>query len=283
VPQQIPSDAIATVPRLACLLVPLFPLAARLRSEPELKGELVAIFEGNGNAARVVAASRPARRAGVEPGMTLPQARALVGKLVARARDRECERAAREALLEIADSFSPRVEDAGDGVVYLDLDGLPSLARVATDHQSQITNHQSLPAHNSQLTTDDFFLDAEKRLARDILAALDKASLPARAGLSSSKLAARVAAGLPDTPTVVPPGQEAEFLAPLPLDRLSPELETAAMLSRWGIRSIGDLARLPEREVASRLGESGRPPRLPSVKGGWKTAASSICPDGRSV
>ena len=229
--------------RLACLLVPLFPLAARLRSEPELKGEAVAIFEGNGNAARVVAASRPARRAGIEPGMTLPQARALIGKLVARSRDRECERAAEEALLEIADSFSPRVESAGDGVIYVDLDGLPSLR-----YQTPLSAGEGRGEGPS----------AELHLMREILATLDKASLPARAGVASSKLAARVAAGLPDTPTIVPSGEEAAFLAPLSLDRLSPELDMAATLARWGIRTIGELARLPEGEVASRLGESGR-------------------------
>ena len=44
---------------------------------------------------------------------------------VARGRDAESERAAQEALLEIADGFSPRVEDAGGGVLYFDLDGVP--------------------------------------------------------------------------------------------------------------------------------------------------------------
>ena len=56
----------------------------------------------------------------------------------------------------------------------------------------------------------------------------------------------------------MPAGEEAAFLAPLPLLRLSPELEIAETLARWGIRSIGDFARLPEGEVASRLGEMGR-------------------------
>jgi nucleotidyltransferase/DNA polymerase involved in DNA repair len=120
---------------LACLHVPLFPLAARLRSEPDLKGEAVAVFEGNGNAARVVAATRKAREKGLQPGMTLPQARSIFPKLLARARDRESERAAQEALLEIADSFSPRVEDAGEGLVYFDLEGLPQL-READSQQS---------------------------------------------------------------------------------------------------------------------------------------------------
>ena len=112
---------------LACLYVPLFPLAARLRSEPELKEEAVVVCEGNGGAARVVAATRKARRAGIEPGMTLPQARAILPKLLARGRDRAGERAAQEALLEVAEAFSPRVEDGGEGVAYLELDGHPLL------------------------------------------------------------------------------------------------------------------------------------------------------------
>jgi nucleotidyltransferase/DNA polymerase involved in DNA repair len=110
--------------RIACLSVALFPLAARLRCEPELTHEALVIVEGSGNAARVLAATRLARRAGVRPGLTLPQARALTPKLVARPRDEECEQAAQEALIEVAESFSPRVEDAGEGTVYLDLAGL---------------------------------------------------------------------------------------------------------------------------------------------------------------
>ena len=220
---------------IACLFVPLFPLAARLRSEPELKEEAVAILEGNGNAARVVAATRQARKAGIEPGMTLPQARARIPKLVARGRDGECERTAQEALLEVAESFSPRVEDAGEGVVYVDLEGHPKLA----------DSRQSMA-------------DRTKALAGEILRAAERASLPARAGVASSKLAARIAAGLPDSPTIVPEGEESRFLAPLPLGRLGPQLEIAATLERWGLHSIGEFAKLPEGEVSSRLGEIGR-------------------------
>ena len=112
------------MPRIACLYLPLFPLAARLRSEPELTREALAVVEGNGNAARVVAATRLARSAGLRPGLTLPQARALCPKLVARPRDADCERAAQEALLEVAEAFSPHVEDAGEGIAYLDADGI---------------------------------------------------------------------------------------------------------------------------------------------------------------
>ena len=230
------TDRATPHPRLACITVPLFPLAARLRSEPELKGESVAVFEGNGNAARVLAATRPARKAGIRQGMTLPQARAILPKLVARGRDGESERAAQESLLEIADAFSPRVEDAGEGTLYLDLAGIPGLSPT--------------PGVSPER--------AESLLGQRLIAAVEAAGLPSRAGIAGSKLAARVAASLPESPKVVPEGEEAVFLAPLPLDRLSPEIEIASRLAQWGIRCVGELARLPEGEVASRLGEVGR-------------------------
>jgi len=219
------------MPRIACLVLPLFPLAARLRSEPELLREALVVVAGNGNAARVVNATRAARAAGVRPGLTLPQARALCPKLVARPRDGECERAAQEALLEVAEGFSPRVEDAGEGVAYLDVDG--------SEH------HYPGPS-------------PELELGRSLMRAAEGAGLPARAGIASSKLAARVAAGQPEPPVVVPAGEEAAFLAPLPLARLSPELDVATTLERWGVRSVGELAKLPPSRVASRLGRLGR-------------------------
>jgi protein ImuB len=219
------------VTRLAALFVPRFPLAARLRSEPDLKDEAVAVFQGNGNAARVVAATRRARKAGVRAGMSLPQARALLPKLTARARDETCERVAQESLLEIAESFSPRIEDAGEGVVYLELTGL----------------ERHFPGESPE---DD--------LGHALTVATAKANLPAWIGIASSKLAARVAAEQPNSPTVVPAGEEASFLAPLPLNRLSAETGVLETLQRWGIRSVGDFARLSKNEIVSRLGDAGQ-------------------------
>ncbi|MCA1580690.1 MAG: hypothetical protein LC796_04720 [Acidobacteria bacterium] len=136
----------------------------------------------------------------------------------------------------MADSFSPRVEDAGEGSVYLDLDGLPGLRP-----KEDVTAER-----------------AESLLGQRLIAAVEASGLPARVGIAGSKLAARVAASLPDSPKVVPEGEEARFLAPLPLDRLAPAIEIGSRLAQWGIGSIGELARLPEGEVASRLGELGR-------------------------
>ena len=217
--------------RIACLFTPLFPLVARLRSEPELRREAVAILQGNGNASRVVAAARRARQVGIRPGMSLPQARALLPNLTVRARDMACEKAAQETLLEIAESFSPRVEDAGEGVVYLELDGLD----------------RHFPGDRP-----------EQDLGHALTVTTDKAGLNTWVGIASSKLAARVAAELPASPNLVPAGEEASFLAPLPLHSLAAEAEILETLERWGIRSVGDFAKLPKNEVVSRLGETGR-------------------------
>ncbi|HSL84361.1 MAG TPA: DNA polymerase Y family protein, partial [Thermoanaerobaculia bacterium] len=227
-----------TAVRIACLTVPLFPLAARLRSEPELDGEALAVLEGQGDRARVVGATRTARKSGVRPGMTLPQARAVLPGLVARGRDPECERAAEEALLEVAEGFSPRVEDAGEGRVYLEAAGLERRFPAASPAASEAISEE-----------------AAGRARADAARA---AGLPVWVGIAGSKLAARVAAEEGRAPTVVPPGEEARFLAPLPLERLTPEVRVATTLERWGVRSIGDLASLPEAEVASRLGAAGR-------------------------
>ncbi len=212
--------------------MPLFPLAARLRSEPELAQEALAVLAGNGSAARVVAATRLARRAGIRPGFTLSQARARLPKLIARPRDAECERAAQEALLDVAESFSPRLEDAGEGLAYLDACGL----------------ERHYPGESP-----------DEELGRALMLAAEKrAGVPIRVGIAASKLAARLAASRPHSPTLVPAGGEVEFLAPLPLATLTPQAATLATLSSWGVSSLGELARLPRDEVASRLGPAGQ-------------------------
>src|SRR5205814_434407 len=68
---------------------------------------------------------------------------------------------------------------------------------------------------------------------------------------------ARLAAKHGDGTEVVPAGVEQGFLAPLPLTCLGPPPEIASTLQRWGVHRLGDLARLPAAEVATRLGPAG--------------------------
>ena len=106
-------------------------------------------------------------------------------------------------------------------------------------------------------------------MARSIKAAIRAESrLTASVGVATTKLVAKVASDLekPDGLVVVAPGTEAEFLAPLPISRLWGVGEkTAAALAEFGVRTIGDLAALPDDLLARRFGKQGR--CWPSARG----------------
>jgi protein ImuB len=57
---------------------------------------------------------------------------------------------------------------------------------------------------------------------------------------------------------VVDSGEEAAALAPLPLSVLDLTEEQAETFSLWGIRTLGMLAALPEKELVARMGQAGR-------------------------
>ena len=79
-------------------------------------------------------------------------------------------------------------------------------------------------------------------------------------GVASSKSVAKIASDMdkPDGLTIVPPGSEREFLAPLSVDTLwgiGPK--TAARLVEDGVRTIGDLASRTEEWFRDRFGRTG--------------------------
>jgi DNA polymerase-4 len=127
-----------------------------------------------------------------------------------------------------------------------------------------------------QISIDEAFLDissldeSPERIARGLQAGIrDELGLPSSIGIASNKLVAKIATevgkktargdGAPFGLTVVPPGKEAEFLAPLPADMLwGVGPKTAARLAELGIHTIGDIARWPEAQLARLFGENGR-------------------------
>ena len=118
--------------RIACLLVPDLPLHAELRASPDLRGLPLAITSGPGARAEILAVSREAARHSVRTGQTLPQARAVCPEIEVRIASPILERTAREALLDIALSLSPRAALAprasgafvSEGAVFLDASGV---------------------------------------------------------------------------------------------------------------------------------------------------------------
>ena len=79
-------------------------------------------------------------------------------------------------------------------------------------------------------------------------------------GVATSKSAAKIASDMdkPDGLTVVPPGTERDFLAPLGVDKLwGVGPKTAARLTEEGVHTIGDLAARPPEWLQARFGRTG--------------------------
>ena len=104
-------------------------------------------------------------------------------------------------------------------------------------------------------------LGSGETIARRLKQAIrDETALTASVGVAASKLVAKVASDLrkPDGLTVVAPGTEAAFLAPLPIRRLwgvGPKLE--ASLAKLGITTVGELAALDPARLERRVGTHG--------------------------
>lgn len=126
-----------------------------------------------------------------------------------------------------------------------------------------------------QISIDEAFLDVTllpadaEQIARRLQADIrDGLGLPCSLGVASNKLVAKIAtnigkagvahAGPPNAVLVVPAGQEAAFLAPLPVRELwGVGPRTAEQFARLGIHTIGDLARWPPADLARHFGKHG--------------------------
>ncbi len=267
-PLQCGAPANATAPaanrRIACILVADFPLAAAVRQSPELRDRPLVLIESAGRRDPTGVAnmecrfvSARARAMGVRAGMTVARARAAAAGLAVASRSPAAEASAAEALVDVAVSLSPLVEAGADGEVYLDLGGLKRF------HQRLRANpyregdgsaaDESSPAEERP--------DAETALAQEALGRVAQLGMEAAAGIASSKEVALLAARCGGA-RVIAAGREEEFLNWLPLDLLELDgaggersgAELEQRLARWGIRRLGELARLDIRAAGSRLG-----------------------------
>jgi DNA polymerase-4 len=96
-----------------------------------------------------------------------------------------------------------------------------------------------------------------RQVKDEVRAAVD---LTISVGVATTKLVAKIASDLrkPDGLVVVPPGTEAAFLAPLEIGRLwGVGAKTAAVLKEDSVRTIGDLAALPDDLLTRRFGSTG--------------------------
>ncbi len=209
-----------------------FFAAVEQRDRPELRGRPVIVGGGGpGDRGVVSTASYEARRFGVHSAMPLRTAGRLCPQGVFLPVDGRKYQAEGRRVMAILRRFTPQVQPVSIDEAFLD-----------------VTASRAL------------FGDGEA-IGRAIKAAVrDEVGLTVSVGVAATKLVAKVASDLrkPDGLVVVPPGEEAAFLAPLPIARLWGVGEkTAVALADYGVVTIGDLAALPPEVLARRLGKHG--------------------------
>jgi protein ImuB len=210
----------------ACVHAAEFPAQALLRLRPDLRSEPIAVIEGRPPHEFVCAMNRPALQKGAALGMTRLDAEGL-GGIRLLSRSLETEAAARSVLLECAARFSPRIEEASHGTAcafVLDISGTERL------------------------------FGPPMQLAGRLRAALADAGFRVSIAVSANYDAARMKAAVIHGVAVIAEGEEASALAKQPMASLDLEEEPGETFALWGIRTLGELAALPEVELITRLG-----------------------------
>jgi DNA polymerase-4 len=213
-----------------------FFCAVEEQRDPSLHGKPFAVGGRPDQRGVVASCSYAARQFGVRSAMPMSRALRLCPLLLIVHHHFDLYHAASDKVMDILRNTTPLVEQISIDEAFLDVSGLPEAAEVI--------------AH---------------RLQAKINETLD---LPCSLGVATNKLVAKIAnnvgksgaqAGMPPNAIkVVPPGQEAEFLAPLPAgDLWGIGPKTAERLAELGLHTIGDLARWPEDDLARRFGKGG--------------------------
>jgi DNA polymerase IV len=205
-----------------------FYASVEQRDDPRLRGRPVIVGAGV-----VLAASYEAKAYGVRTAMGGAQARRLCPRAVVVSPRMAAYTEASRAPFAVFDDTTPLVEALSIDEAFLDVGGLRRVAG-------------SPP-------------EIAARLRAEVLA---RVGLPITVGVARTKFLAKVASAVakPDGLLVVPPEDELAFLHPLPVGRLwGVGRVTAARLADRGIRTVGDVAGLPEGALVAMLGlASGR-------------------------
>jgi DNA polymerase IV len=209
-----------------------FFAAVEQRDRPELRGRPVIVGGGGPTDRGVVsAASYEARAFGVRSAMPLRTAGALCPHGVFLPVDGRKYASVSREVMAIMRRFTPLVEPISIDEAFLDVAG-----------------------------TEALFGEPPEAAAAIKRAIVEEVRLTASVGVATTKLVAKIASELrkPDGLVVVPPGEEAAFLAPLPIWRLwGVGPQTRHALEDYGVRTIGDLASLEPALLVRRFGQHG--------------------------
>ena len=208
-----------------------FYASVEQRDHPEYRGKPVIVGGGPNERGVVSAASYEARAFGVRSAMPLRTAGRLCPQGI------------------FVPGDAARYAEASDRVMALFAERTPLVQPISLDEAFL------------DVTATEHLFGGALAIARELKARVRaELGLVLSAGVATNKLCAKIGSDLrkPDGLVVVPPGEEAAFLAPLPLFRLwGVGPKTQAVLEGWGLRTIGDLAALDAAALEARLGASG--------------------------
>jgi DNA polymerase-4 len=205
-----------------------FYASVEQRDDPRLRGRPVIVGGGV-----VLAASYEAKAQGVRTAMGGGLARRLCPAAVVVEPRMAAYSEASAAVFGVFERTTPLVEGLSIDEAFLDVGGLRRVSGTP--------------------------LEIAVRLRAEVAA---RVGLPITVGVARTKFLAKVASGVakPDGLLVVAPDRELEFLHPLPVERLwGVGPVTAAKLRDRGLRTVGEVAALPETALVAMLGQaSGR-------------------------
>ncbi len=267
-----------TIPLYACLYVREFPAQAMLRLRPDLRTSPVVILEGTPPRQAVCSCNTRARDIGIDTGLTRAELDVFPG-VTSLHRSLSEESSTSAALLQCAGRFSPRVECRHPEQAMNSLERVHGTSKDLRFETSDKMSDASDTASDTycfaavlDIAGTEKLLGPPSQLAKKLLAAVRVLGLhPAiviSANIDSALCLARSLGRVAHTlktssplagwsTAVIPTGEEATALAPLPLSVLPLTSDNAETLIRWGIFNLGALAALPEKELIARLGQTG--------------------------
>jgi DNA polymerase-4 len=213
-----------------------FFCAVEEQRNPALVGKTFAVGGRPEERGVVASCSYPARQCGVHSAMPMGRAlRLCPGLIIVSSRHGVYSQVSHQ-VMERLHRLSPLVEQVSIDEAFLDVSDLPETGEeIARGLQQEINREVGLPCSigiaGNKLVA---------KIANDVGKAANRSGKP------------------PNAITNVVAGQEAEFLAPLPVDRLwGVGPKTAGRLLQVGIQTIGDLARCSEIELVHMFGKTG--------------------------
>jgi len=217
---------------IVCVLLPRFELAVAAGGREALAAAPLALAPEIGREALIGETSAAAEAQGVRAGLRLGEA------------------LARCPTLRLVTPDPAGVADAWEGVVAA-LEGIGAAVETDRPGMAWFEEHGLRRLHGGGVET---VIATTRRALRT----------GARVGAAPSRFAALAAAhrARARRPEIAPEGPKslAAYLAPLPVSLLCARPEVAALpesLERFGIATLGDIAKLPRAALADRFGEPG--------------------------